>query len=43
MRIFWAIQFDDEREVESLISDSKTDINWTNEAFSVSVILYINT
>ena len=39
MRIFWAIQFDDDEEVESLINDSKTDIKWTNEAYYVSVIL----
>ena len=39
MRIFWAIPYSDEKEVESLVSDSKTDFNWTNDTFYVSVIL----
>ena len=38
--IYWAIQYGEEKEVESLINDSKTDVNWTNEDFLfVSVIL----
>ena len=43
MRIYYAIQYEDQREVESLISDSKTDVNWRNDvSYSVSVIQYIN-
>ena len=39
-RIYWAIKYSDDKEVESLVNDSKTDVNWTNEAsFFVSVIL----
>ena len=39
MRIFYAIQYEDQREVESLISDSKTNVNWRNDLRGVSVIL----
>ena len=42
MRIYHGIRYEDQREVESLISDSKTDVNWINEAYPVSVIQYIN-
>ena len=43
MRIFHAIRYADQREVESLLNDFKTDFNWTNVADTyVSVILYIN-
>ena len=39
MRIYHAIQYEDQREVESLISDSKTDVNWRNDgSYFVSVI-----
>ena len=39
MMIFWEIQCGDDKEVESLLSDVKTNMNWTNEFFWVSVIL----
>ena len=39
MRIFWEIRYGDDKEVESLLSDVKTNMNWTNEFFGVSVIL----
>ena len=39
MRIYYAIENEDEKEVESLLRDAKTDINWTNEFVLVSVIL----
>ena len=39
MRIYHAIQYGDDKEVESLLSDVKTNINWTNEYEAVSVIL----
>ena len=40
MRIYYAIQYEDQREVESLISDSKTNVNWRNDIYvEVSVIL----
>ena len=39
MRIFWEIQYGDDKEVESLLSDVKTNMNWTNEFFRVSVII----
>ena len=42
MRIFHGIEYGDEKEVESLIGDASTDVNWINEAYFVSVILYIN-
>ena len=44
MRIFHGIEYEDEEDVHvvSLLSDANTDFNWTNEAFGVSVILYIN-
>ena len=43
MRIYHGIEYEDEEDVVSLISDANTDFNWTNEAsFGVSVILYIN-
>ena len=43
MRIYHGIQYADEKEVESLLNDSKTDFNWTNDTdILVSVILYIN-
>ena len=43
MRIYYAIYYEDETEVESLISDTKTDVNWRNDvSYLVSVILYIN-
>ena len=43
MRIYHAIEYGDETEVESLLNDSKTDFNWTNDTdLFVSVILYIN-
>ena len=43
MRIYYAIEYEDQREVESLISDSKTNVNWRNDlSYSVSVIQYIN-
>ena len=42
MRIYYAIQHEDQREVESLISDLKTDVNWRNFSYPVSVILYTN-
>ena len=39
MRIYYAIEHEDQREVESLISDSKTDVNWRNHvSYFVSVI-----
>ena len=39
MRIYHAIQYEDQREVESLISDSKTNVNWRNDVYYfVSVI-----
>ena len=41
MRIYYAIEYGDETEVEALLKDSKTDFNWTNVIY-VSVILYIN-
>ena len=42
MRIYYAIEYGDETEVESLLKDSKTDFNWTNVvALYVSVILYM--
>ena len=31
MRIFFEIEYGDEKEVESLLSDAKTNMNWTNE------------
>ena len=40
MRIYHAIQYEDQREVESLISDLKTNVNWRNDVLGgVSVIL----
>ena len=39
MRIFFEIQYGDDKEVESLLSDVKTNMNWTNEYDVVSVIL----
>ena len=39
MRIFHAIRYAEENEVESLIRDSNTDLNWKNELQLVSVIL----
>ena len=39
MMIYHGIRYEDEEDVVSLINDSKTDINWTNEAYYVSVIL----
>ena len=42
MRIYHGIEYEDEEDVVSLLSDANTDFNWTNEAFLVSVILYIN-
>ena len=42
MRIYHGIEYEDEEDVVSLLSDANTDFNWTNEAFAVSVILYIN-
>ena len=40
-RIFHAIEFADEKEMESLLRDSNTDLKWTNEFYEVSVILYM--
>ena len=39
MRIYYAIEKEDEKQVESLLSDAKTNMNWTNEYDGVSVIL----
>ena len=39
MRIYQAIAYEDEEHVVSLLSDSKTKMNWTNECNYVSFIL----
>ena len=39
MRIYHAIAYEDEEDVVSLLSDSKTKMNWTNEGVDVSFIL----
>ena len=39
MRIYQAIVYEDEEDVVSLLSDSKTKMNWTNECDIVSFIL----
>ena len=39
MRIYVAIAYEDEEDVVSLLSDSKTKMNWTNEIDDVSFIL----
>ena len=39
MRIYHAIDYEDEEDVVSYLSDSKTKMNWTNECLDVSFIL----
>ena len=39
MRIYYAIEYADEKEVESLIGYAITDVNWSNDVLlGVSVI-----
>ena len=39
MRIYYGIQYEDEKEVTLLLKDHKSDVNWRNEYEWVSVIL----